>query len=42
MIDDSKVLYKMYSLEREFLNLYKDEDYKRKIQLYISVISSGI
>lgn len=27
MIDDSKVLYKMYSLELEFLNLYKDEDF---------------
>lgn len=27
MIDDSKVLYKMYSLRLGFLNLYKDEDF---------------
>lgn len=35
MIDDSKVLYKMYSLGLRFLNLYKDEDFTNTSLSYI-------
>lgn len=35
MIDDSKVLYKMYSLELGFLNLHKDGDFINASLSYI-------